>query len=72
MNDDASGTYETIGQTAFKTTMLKSGLFDYSDYDIMVKEIVLIIGSEEAGDAATDKNGKRNRQTKYRSIIETF
>ena len=47
-NDDARGTYNTNSQIAFKTTMLKLGLCDYSDAYILVKETIIII--EERAD----------------------
>ena len=31
INDESRGAYNTISQTKFKTTMLKSSLRDYSD-----------------------------------------
>ena len=31
MNDDARGTYHTNSKFKFKTSMLKSSLFDYSE-----------------------------------------
>ena len=37
-NDGARGTYNTNSQIKFKTLMLKSSLYDYSDAYILVKE----------------------------------
>ena len=38
INDDARGTYNINSQIKFKTTMLKSSLYDYSDVYILVKK----------------------------------
>ena len=36
-NDEPRGTYNTNSQITFKTSMLESSLFDYSDAYILVK-----------------------------------
>ena len=35
INDDAHGTYSTNSQIKFKTSMLKSSLYDYADTNIV-------------------------------------
>ena len=44
INDESRGTYFVNSQIKFKTTMLKSSLFDYSDAYILVKGKITIIG----------------------------
>ena len=43
INDDSRGTY-TSKSIRFKTTMLRSNLFDYSDSHILVKGLITITG----------------------------
>ena len=40
LNDDAHGTYNTNSQIKFKTTMLKSSIYDYSDAYILIKRAI--------------------------------
>ena len=42
INDDARGTWNKDSQIKFKTSMLKSGLCDYSDAYILVKRSLTI------------------------------
>ena len=49
INDESRGTYNANSQIKFKSTMLKSGLCDYSDAYILVKRKITITG---AGDDA--------------------
>ena len=42
INDDSRGTYNTISQIKFKTSMLRSSLCDYSDAYIFVKGTISI------------------------------
>ena len=42
INDDAHGTYNTKRQTKFKTSMLMSSLYDYSDVYVFVKGAISI------------------------------
>ena len=42
INDESRGTYNHDKQIRFKTTMLKSGLGDYSDAYILLKRKILI------------------------------
>ena len=49
INDESRGTYNANSQIKFKTTMLKSTFFNYSDAYILVKGKITITG---AGDDA--------------------
>ena len=42
INDDAHETFNTNSQITFKTSMLRSSLFDYSDAYILAKGIISI------------------------------
>ena len=42
INDDARGTYNTNSQINFKTSMLRSSLFDYSDAYILLSGAITI------------------------------
>ena len=42
INDDARGTYNTNSQINFKTSMLRSILFDYSDAYILLSGAITI------------------------------
>ena len=42
INDDTRGTYNKDSQIKFKTSMLKSSLYDYSDAYILVKGTITI------------------------------
>ena len=42
VNDESRGTYNVISQIKFKTTMLKSGLCDYSDAYVHVKGTITV------------------------------
>ena len=44
-NDESRGTYNTISQIRFKTTMLRSSLCDYSDTYILVKRTITTTGT---------------------------
>ena len=50
INDESRGTY-TSNDIKFKTTMLRSNLFDYADVYILVKETITITGAGD-NDAA--------------------
>ena len=58
INEDAHGRYNTNNQIKFKTKMLKSILFDYSDANILVKGIITIANMETA--AAPNNREKSN------------
>ena len=42
INDDAQGTYNTISQNKFKSSLLKSSLSDYSDLHILVSGTITV------------------------------
>ena len=42
INDDTQGTYNTISQNKFKTSLLKSSLSDYSDLHILVSGTITV------------------------------
>ena len=57
INDDARGTWNKDSQIKFKTSMLKSGLCDYSDAYILVKRS-LTITSVPPPEANPNNNNK--------------
>ena len=60
INDDSHGTYNTISQIKFKTTMLKLSLCDYSDACRLVKgTITLVAEGAEAAAIEADENNKQ-------------
>ena len=52
INDEWRGTYTTNSQMKFKTTMLKSSLYDYSDIYILLKGTITITAAEGTGTGA--------------------
>ena len=58
INDDSRGIYNVHRQIKFKTTMLKSSIFDYSDAYILVKGTVTFDNTSAAGVAANNTNKK--------------
>ena len=44
INDNSRGTYNTNSQVKFKTSILKSSLYDYSDAYILVKVNITVDG----------------------------
>ena len=44
INDDSLGMYNADSQINFKTSMLRSSLFDYGDADIFISETITITG----------------------------
>ena len=60
INDDSRGTYNTNSQIKFKTTMLISTLWDYSDTNILVKRRIAITGEgNNVGARQPDERDKR-------------
>ena len=57
INDDSRGTYNTNSQIRFKTSMLKSSLYDYSDAYILVEGRITVTGARTDA-AALDKRNK--------------
>ena len=58
INDESRGAYNVNSQIKFKTKMLKSSLFDYSDAYILVKGNISVNNSAAVGAAANDTNKK--------------
>ena len=56
INDESRGAYNVNSQIKFKTTMLKSGLCDYSDVYILVKETISVNNTVAVGVAANNIN----------------
>ena len=58
INDQSKGVYNTNCNIRFKTTMLKSNLYDYSDEYILVKRRITITGTGDdvAARQADEKN----------------
>ena len=61
INDDSYGRYETSSQIKFKTAMIKSSLFDYSDAYIHVKETIIIPNT------AADKKSNANKKVIFKN-----
>ena len=55
-NDESRGTYSIGSQIKFKTTMLKSSLFDYSDSYILVKWNITVNNTLADDDATINAN----------------
>ena len=60
VNNDLSGTYNTNSQIKFKTSMLKSSLYNYSDAYILVSRTIMIAGAEIEDDARQEY--ERNKE----------
>ena len=58
INDEARGTYSPNKQIKFKTRMLRSSLYDYSDVFILVKGNITVNNFADAGAAADNTNKK--------------
>ena len=58
LNDESSRAYNVNSQIKFKTTMLKSSLFDYSDAYILVKGTISVNNTAAAGAAANNTSKK--------------
>ena len=58
INDESRGAY-TSNDIKFKTTMLRSNLFDYADAYILVKGTITITGA--GNDAATRQADERDK-----------
>ena len=55
ISDDARGMYNTISQVKFKTSMLKSSLWDYSDAYIFVSRTIEIPNTGRAAVQTIEK-----------------
>ena len=58
INDDCRGIYNVGGQIKFKTTMLKSSLYDYSDAYIHVRGTITVNNTVAEGAVANNNNKK--------------
>ena len=59
INDESRGVYTTGSDIKFKTTMLRSSLYDYVDAYILVKGAITIAGARD--DAAARRADERNK-----------
>ena len=57
INDDIRGAYSPNKQIWFKTAMLRSGFYDYSDAYILAKWSITVNNTADAADA--NNNGKK-------------
>ena len=58
INDERQGVYEATEKIRFKTTMLKSGLYDYGDAYILV-EGTITVASTKVTDTSTNNTNKK-------------
>ena len=58
INDESRGTYNANSQIKFKTTMLKSSLYDYSDAYILFEGNIVVNNTAADGAAANNTNKK--------------
>ena len=58
INDESRGTYKVNSQIKFKTTMLKSSLYDYSDAYILVNGAITVNNTAAADADAGNTNKK--------------
>ena len=64
-NDESRRAYSVNSQIKFKTTMLKSSLYDYSDAYIFVKRTITINGI--GADAAARRTGERDKGVAFKN-----
>ena len=65
INDESRGAYNAASQIKFKTTMLKSSLFDYSDAYILAKRTITING--RGADAAARQADERDKVVAFKN-----
>ena len=65
INDESRGAYNANSQIKFKTTMLKSSLYDYSDAYILVKGTITITGA--GADAAARQADERDKGVAFKN-----
>ena len=65
INDESRGAYNVNSQIKFKTTMLKSSLWDYSDAYILVKGTITING--KGADAAARQADERDKGVSFKN-----
>ena len=56
INDESRGTYNVNSQIKFKTTMLRSSLWDYNDVYILVEGTITVNNTAAADDDANNTN----------------
>ena len=54
INDESRGAYNVNSQIKFKTTILKSSLYDYSDAYILVNGTISVNNTADAGAAVNN------------------
>ena len=67
INDESRGTYNINSQIKFKTTMLKSSLYDYSDAYILVKGKITITGAGAGADAPARQADERDKGVAFKN-----
>ena len=65
INDESRGTYNVNSQIKFKTTMLKSSLYDYSDAYILAMGTITIDGA--GADAAARQADERDKGVAFKN-----
>ena len=65
INDQSRAVYNTNSDIRFETTILKSGLCDYSDVYILVKRRITITGAGD--DAGARKEDERNKWVAFKN-----
>ena len=65
INDESQGTYNKRNQIKFKTSIIRSTIYDYSDVDILVSGTITVTGSGDDDDAK--RAGKRNKGVLFRN-----
>ena len=65
INDESRGKYNVNSQIKFKTTMLKSSLWDYSDAHILIKGKITITGAGD--DAAARQADERDKGVAFKN-----
>ena len=66
INDESRGAYNVNSKIKFKTTMLKSSLYDYSDAYNLVKGIITITGA--GADAAARQADERDKDVAFKNF----
>ena len=57
-NDESRGSYNVSNQIKFKTSMIKSNFYDYSDAYVRVKVIITVPNTSAQGEASKYRNKK--------------
>ena len=65
INDESQGTYNKRNQIKFKTSIIRSTIYDYSDVHILVSGTITVTGSGDDDDAK--QAGKRNTGVLFRN-----